>query len=169
MSINPFIYDLRALKFRCIQAYFHFQLEEAQKETDKGKGKVCSLNYDKVKDCLIDIKSRIENNKNTYEDIKNYAKINPIIALYYNVIGKIVKKYFSLNNGWIPSFLTLEVLRIFTEKGYKDFADIDFLDLQGEFQMFKDKEKGLLSKHYECAAEIVKSIENKKAFRRKRK
>ena len=39
--MNAFIYDIRFLKYRFVQAYFHFQLIQAQKLTDEGKGRVC--------------------------------------------------------------------------------------------------------------------------------
>ena len=192
MSVNPFIFDMRRLKFDCIQAYFHFQLENAEKQSKESTSKVCTRNYEEVRNNLLGIKEIIEKNGNTYEKMEQQLKRTPFLAAYYNVTGEIVKKYFNqkiilkredyptltdeefeeeqdkYKKGWIPSFLALEVFRQFTEKGYKDFKEVDFLALQGEYEAFKDKGKGVLAEHYACAEEIVKSIENKKVFKRKK-
>lgn len=168
MSVNPFIFDMRRLKFDCIQAYFHFQLENAEKQSKESTSKVCTRNYEEVRNNLLGIKEIIEKNGNTYEKMEQQLKRTPFLAAYYNVTGEIVKKHFNNGKGWIPSFLALEVFRQFTEKGYKDFKEVDFLALQGEYEAFKDKEKGILAEHYACAEEIVKSIENKKVFKRKK-
>lgn len=168
MCINNFIYDIRSLKYRCVQAYFHFQLEEAQKLTEEGKGDVCVRDEDFISSQIKEIKSRMEQNNNTYENILKLAKTNSFIIPYYNVIGQIVKKHFSVGIGWIPSFLAVEVLRLFSEKGYQDFKDIDFLKLMKEYELFEDKKKSNLIIHFKCAAEIVGSISNKKVFKKKR-
>lgn len=167
--IANFIYDLRALKYRCVQAYFHFQLQEAQKDTEMGKGKVCVRDEDLIKNAVIKIKNRFEDNNNTYEDILKLAKQNPFIIHYYNVIGKIVKKHFAVGIGWIPSFLTVEVLRQFQEKGYSDFIDFDLIGLLAEYEKFEDKKSSNIITHYKCAEEIVKSISEKKVFKKKRR
>lgn len=169
MCINNFIYDIRALKYRCVQAYFHFQLEEAQKMTDEGRGDVCTRDEDFIRSQIKEIKLKIEQNHNTNEDILKLVKTNPLIIPYYNVIGQIVKKHFSVGVRWIPSFLTIEVLRLFSEKGYQDFKDIDFLQLMKEYELFEDKKKSNLITHFKCAAEIVESISNKKVFKKKKK
>lgn len=169
MCINNFIYDIRALKYRCVQSYFHLQLEEAQKLAEEGKGDVCVRDEDFIRSQIKEIKLRIEQNHNTYEDILKIVKTNPLIIPYYNVIGQIVKKHFSVGVRWIPSFLTIEVLRLFSEKGYQDFKDIDFLQLMKEYELFEDKKKSNLITHFKCAAEIVESISNKKVFKKKRK
>jgi len=167
--LKDFIYDIRALKYRCVQSYFHFQLEEAQKMTEEGKGDLCVRDEQLIKSTLMDIKNRFEENNNTYENMLVLAKLNPIVAPYYNVIGQIVKKHFASGEGWIPSFLAVEVLRQFQEKGYSDFNDIDLVKLLEEYEKFEDKKKGSLGVHYKCAEEIVKSISAKKVFKKKRK
>lgn len=167
--IKDFIYDLRAIKYKCIQAYFHFQLEDAQRLTDEGKGEVCVRNVDYISNAVLEIKETIEKNHNTYEEMVKLSKSNPFIPQYYNVIGVIVKKHFAVNEGWIPSLLTIEVLRLFKEKGYKDFEHIDFQKLSDEYEKFHDKKKGSIPLHFKCAEEIVKSIDRKKLFSKKRK
>ena len=167
--MNAFIYDIRFLKYRFVQAYFHLQLLEAQRMTDEGKGKECATNTDMIGDVIGKIVQKIEDNKNTYEDITNIVKFNPPMREYYNIIGATVKKHFKEGQGWIPSFLTIEVLRLFDEKGYMDFKEIDFLKLQEYYQKHKSRKESNLPLHYKCAEDIYNSIMAKKIFRKKKR
>lgn len=169
--MNAFIFDLRRVKFECIQAYFHFQLLEAQKMTDEGNGRICTTEtaHDDLRALLKDIVATIEKNGNTYEDMKVKSKFAPFIGAYYNVTGEVVKKHFKAGAGWIPSFLTLEVLRQFAEKGYKDFEHVDFMSAMALYEDNDFRKSNNLITHYKCAEEIVKTIDEKKVFKKKRK
>lgn len=167
--MNPFIYDLRLLKYRFIQAYFHLQLLEAQKQTDEGIGVVCVVEQSIVKKEILNIKNIIEKNNNTYEEIDKVIRFNPWMGEYYDVIGIIVHKYFPPSKNWIPSFLAIEVLRHFDDKGYEDFKDIDFVALQAYYQNHEDRKNHQLPLHYKCAEDIYNSIMKKKIFKKKRK
>ncbi len=169
MSINNFIYDIRILKYKCILAYFHFQLEEAQRMTDEGKGESCVRDVDYVQENIFKIKDRIEEKNCTYKDMVLQIKVNPFLIPYYNTIGRTVKKYFSVDVPWIPSFLMVEVLRLFAEKNYNLFPDIDFLKLQAEFQKYEKRKDSNLPLHYKCAEDIFLSLEKKRVFKKKRK
>ena len=114
------------------------------------------------------IKDIIEEKNNTYEDMKILIT-NPLFRSYYNTIGDTVKKHFTIGKGWIPSFLTIEVLRIFDEKGYTDFKEIDFVSLQGYYQKHEDRKENDLALHYKCAEDIYNSIMAKKIFRKKKR
>ena len=167
--MNAFIYDIRTYKYRLVQAYFHFQLVQAQKLTEEGKGRVCVMEEDIVAESVHKIKNIIEEKNNTYSDISNILRANPPFRDYYKTIGDTVKKYFKLGQGWIPSFLCIEVLRIFDEKGYLDFNEIDFVSLQGYYQKHEDRRDNDLVTHYRCAEDIYNTIMAKKIFRKKRK
>lgn len=169
MSINNFIYDIRILKYKCILAYFHVQLEEAQRMTDEGKGENCVRDLDLIKESISLIKKRIEESKCTYDDMVLQIRSNPFLIPYYNTIGQTVAKHFTVEKPWIPSFLMLEVLRLFSEKNYNIFPDIDFLSLQKEFEIFENKKNSILPLHYKCAEDIFLSLEKKKVFKKKRK
>lgn len=166
--MNAFIYDIRFLKYRFVQAYFHFQLIQAQRLTDEGKGRVCVVEENVVAKAIQGIKDIIEEKNNTYEDMKILI-INPLFRSYYNTIGDTVKKHFKVNMGWIPSFLAIEVLRIFQERGYTDFKEIDFMALQEYYQRHEDRKENDIALHYKCAEDIYKSIMNKKIFKKKKK
>lgn len=167
--MNPFIYDLRTYKYKFIQAYFHFQLLQAERLKNEGKGKLCVIEEDIVATSVQKIIKIIEDNNNTYEDVIKTIKYNPPMREYYNVIGNTVKKHFTVGKGWIPSFLAIEVLRIFDEKGYTTFKEIDFLTLQGYYQKHENRKENDLITHYKCAEDIYNSIMDKKIFRKKRK
>jgi hypothetical protein len=167
--MNPFIYDLRYLKYRFIQAYFHFQLLEAQRLTDNGQGIECVTDASIIGDAINKIMIIIDKNNNTYEEIVKVIKFNPYMREYYNVIGDTVKKHFKINQGWIPSFLAIEVLRHFDDKGYKDFKDIDFVALQAYYEKHEDRKNHQLPLHYKCAEDIYNSIMKKRIFKKKRK
>lgn len=169
MSINNFIYDIRILKYKCILAYFHFQLEEAQKMNDEGKGENCVRDVDYVQENIFKIKEIIEEKNCTYKDMILQIRANPFLIPYYNTIGTTVKKYFSVDTPWIPSFLMIEVLRLFSEKNYNIFPGINFLDLQEKFEKYENRKNSNLPLHYRCAEEIFNSINEKKIFKKKRK
>lgn len=172
MSMNNFIYDIRMLKYKCILAYFHFQLEEAQRLTDEGKGESCVRDVDYIQASIFQIKDRIEELKCTYNDMVLQIRANPFLIPYYNTIGATVKKYFSVETPWIPSFLMIEVLRLFAEKNYNLFPepdDMDFLKLQAEFQRYENRKDSNLPLHYKCAEDIFLSIEKKKVFKKKKR
>ncbi|MDX9744477.1 MAG: hypothetical protein RBT59_11700 [Arcobacteraceae bacterium] len=69
--MNPFIYDLRYLKYRFIQAYFHFQLLEAQRLTDEGQGIECVTDASIIGDAINKIMIIIDKNNNTFEFVEN--------------------------------------------------------------------------------------------------
>ena len=167
--MNAFIYDIRAYKYKFIQAYFHFQLLQAERLTMEGKGRPCAIEEDIVASSVQKIRKIIEDNNNTYEDVMKTIKYNPPMREYYNIIGDTVKKHFTIRKGWIPSFLTIEVSRIFDEKGYTDFKEIDFVSLQGYYQKHEDRKENDLALHYKCAEDIYNSIMAKKIFRKKKR
>jgi hypothetical protein len=167
--MNAFIYDLRTYKYKFIQAYFHFQLVQAERLTNEGKGRPCVIEEDIVASSVQRIRKIIENNNNTYEDVMKTIKFNPLMSEYYNIIGNTVKKHFTIGKGWIPSFLAIEVLRIFDEKGYTTFKEIDFVLLQGYYQKHDDRKENDLILHYKCAEDIYNSIMTKKIFKKKKR
>lgn len=60
MSINNFIYDIRILKYKCILAYFHVQLEDAELVTNQGEGQRCVRNEEFVKENVTKIKKKLK-------------------------------------------------------------------------------------------------------------
>lgn len=168
MSMNNFIYDIRVLKYKCILAYFHRQLEEAEKMTNEGKGETCVKDIEYVRSSIFEIKDKIEELKCTYKDMALQIKSNPFLIPYYNTIGATIKKHFPVNAPWVPAFLMLEVLRLFAEKNYKIFPEMDFIKLQEQFQRHENRKDSNLPLHYKCAEDIFLSIEKKKLFKKKR-
>lgn len=169
MSINNFIYDIRILKYKCILAYFHVQLEDAELVTNQGEGQRCVRNEEFVKENVTKIKKRIEEVNCTYNDLIPQIKLNPFLIPYYNTIGATVKKHFTVKNPWVPAFLMLEVFRLFSEKKYNIFPDINFENLQAEFELFEDRKSSQLPLHYKCAEDIFLSIDKKRVFKKKRR
>lgn len=172
MSLNNFIYDIRTLKYKCILAYFHRQLEEAEKMTNEGKGEICVKDIEYVRSSISKIKIRMEELKCTDKDMALQIRANPFLIPYYNTIGQTVKKHFPVQTPWIPSFLMIEVLRLFTEKNYNLFPesdDMDFVKLQHEFQRHENRKDSNLPLHYKCAEDIFLSIEKKKVFKKKKR
>lgn len=169
MAIKNFIYDIRILKYKCILTYFHLQLIEAEKMTEEGKGEICVKNVDYVRTSILQIKEIMEETKCTYHEMVLQMKANPFLIPYYNTIGGTVRKHFSVTDPWIPSFLMIEVLRLFSEKNYNFFPNIDFLKLQEEFQRYENRKESNLPLHYKCAYEIFQSIDKKKVFSKKNK
>lgn len=168
--LNNFLFDSKTLKFRCVQAYLHNLLKKAEQDEQNGKGEICVRNRSVVRENLHKICEIIEKEQNTFEDVDKASQYNPYLKSYYAGITPLVQKYFKPKETWTPGFLALEVLRLFTEQGYKTFEGIDFINLQAEYQNV-DKEvrqKSYLPKHYACAEEIVKGIEKVKAFKKKR-
>jgi len=167
-KINEVIFDATALKFRCVQAYLHQALIKAEEDEQKGMGIVCVRNSPLVKENLKKICTIIEQEKNTFEDIEKASKSCLFFIPYYNSISKIVKKHFTEKSSWVPGFLALETLRLFTSIGYKTFEEIDFLSLQAEYH-YADKDivkQSSLRIHYKCAEDIIVSINKVKAIRK---
>lgn len=169
MAIANFIYDLRYLKYRCIQAYLHTILKEAEAAVDKGITTECTRNTEFVKKTIYKIIEIIEFHGNTFSAIELVAQSNPMIIPYYNVSKQIVNKYFKVNDEYIPALLTLEVLRLFSERGYKEFKDIDFLSAQTEFQKAENRKENKVPLHMKCAEELFNSILSKKVFKKKKR
>lgn len=169
MAIANFIYDLRYLKYRCVQAYLHTLSMDAERAKEKGITSECARNAEIVKENIIKIVNIIESHGNTYEAIELVARSNPMIIPYYNVSKEIVHKYFKPKEEYIPALLTLEVLRLFTEKGYTEFKDIDFLSAQTEFQKAENRKENKVPLHMKCAEELFNSILSKKVFKKKKR
>lgn len=169
MSINNFIYDIRIFKYHCVLAFFHGELEEAEKLTEEGKGEICVKDIEYVRSSMIQIKNKMEELKCTDKDMALQLRANPFLLQYYNTIGATVRKHFPLQTAWIPSFLMIEVLRLYSEKNYNFFPEIDFLRLQTEFQRYENRKESNLPLHYKCAEDIFLSLEKKRVFKKKRK
>lgn len=69
MSINNFIYDIRIFKYHCVLAFFHGELEEAEKLTEEGKGEICVKDIEYVRSSMIQIKNKMEELKCTDKDM----------------------------------------------------------------------------------------------------
>ena len=82
------------------------------------------------------------------------------IKKYFENINNTHNKYIKKGDGYIPAFLVLELLSIYTQKGFKEFEKIDFIKYQGYYESYKEKVKGLIPKHFLTAAEIVKNLDN---------
>ena len=94
MSINNFIYDIRIFKYHCVLAFFHGELEEAEKLTEEGKGEICVKDIEYVRSSMIQIKNKMEELKCTDKDMALQLRANPFLLQYYNTIGAIVRKHF---------------------------------------------------------------------------
>ncbi|MDX9743472.1 MAG: hypothetical protein RBT59_06605, partial [Arcobacteraceae bacterium] len=157
------------LKYKCILTYFHLQLVEAEKMTAEGRGEICVKDIEYVRSSILQIKEKLDEIKCSYCEMVLQMRVNPFLIPYYNTIGATVKKYFGEEEPWVPSFLMLEVLRLFSEKNYNFFPEVDFMKLQEEFQRYENRKDSNLPLHYKCAEEIFLSIEKKKVFKKKRR
>jgi len=160
MILNP-----KKSKFEAVQAYFSLQLIKA----DVQNGDVCVQDVEFVRDTMHKIVDIIKENNNTHKAVYTRSLSLPFLSDYYNSVGDIVGKHFKVGDGWIPAFLALEVFRQFTEKGYKDFEDIDFLKLLAQFEKGMGKGKNEVSRHYKCANEIVDTLTKKRVLKKYRK
>lgn len=154
------ILDMRRMKYECVLAYCHQELIEADRIFASGGGEPCTINERNARRIMKYIARKIESMNCTKKDIERKALILPI-KKYYNSISKYHDKFFKAKDSYIPAMLVLELLSLYSQKGYKEFAKIDFLKYQGNFQKFKN-EKGLLPKHYRTAEAIVKGLDTVK-------
>lgn len=151
---NKIFFDNKYIKFRCIQAFFYRELQRADEIKKQDGGKDCTRNSLIVLDELKNIMSIIEHNNNTYNTLKELSKRNAFIKNYYNSINRIIKKYFIIDEPWIPSLLTLETFRIYTESGFEDFRNIKFIDLIAEYEKHEDRKENKIGLHLKCAEEL---------------
>lgn len=170
--INNLFSSVSNMKYTCVKAYLHKQLIALEENSNNSE--ITTVNTDYVRERILEIANRFKNTKCTFENLKFLSNKFPIYNIYYTQIGKIVNSHFKVDNAYIPSFLTLEVLSQYKQKGYKDFEDFDFLDLQSNFEKYLASDKDhreLLKKHYECAYDIVNSLEHtqKAIFSKKKK
>lgn len=161
------IIDMQKMKYECVLAYCHEELLEAEKISALGGGQSCAINEKNVRRIMKYISKKIEALNCTKKQMKNKALVLPI-AKYYNEISKIHDRLFKKNDHYIPSLLVLELLRLYSEKGYSDFSKINFLKYQGCFESFRN-EKGLIPKHFKTAENIVKGLDLLKNKRGKKK
>lgn len=154
------IIDMRRMKYECVLAYCHEELIEANKIFASGGGIVCTTNTRSARRMMKYICIKIESLKCTKADIQKKALVIPI-KRYYNSISKFHDKFFKAKDSYIPAMLVLELLRLYSEKGYKEFAKIDFLKYESYFENFKN-EKGLLPKHFKTAEAIVLGLDKVK-------
>lgn len=161
------MFDKKKIKYRCVKAFLDAQMEVVENQT---------LEEDDIKLVVVEDRKAVEDKMKiirnifketgcTFEIVKTLAASCPYHSHYYNQIGKIVNKHFSVGDEYIPAFLTLEVLSIYKMQGYKDFEDIDILEIQAEFEAFKrgDEEetkehRALIAKHFKCASDIVNHL-----------
>lgn len=169
MCINNFNY-IDILKYRSILAYFHTQLEYVENKRKKGiYGQVCTKDPILVRETMLRIKEKIENVKCTKKHLQDQIKNNPMLVIFYDLAADIVAKHFTVNTVWMPSFLMLEVLRLFAEKGYNYFKEINFEEIQAQFELHEDRKNSMIPLHYKCAEEIFLTLEQKKIFRKRRR
>ena len=161
------IIDMRKMKYECVLAYCHEELAEAEKISSLGGGQACAVNERNARRIMKYIVRKIESLNCTKKQIQNKALVFPI-AKYYNEISKIHDKLFKKNDHYIPALLVLELLRLYSEKGYSDFSKINFLKYQEYFERFKN-EKGLIPKHFKTAENIAKGLDLVKNKRGKKK
>ena len=154
------IIDMRKMKYECVLAYCHEELTEANKIFASGGGTICTINERNARRMMKYICRKIESLKCTKADIQKKALVLPI-KKYYNSISKFHDKFFKAKDSYIPAMLVLELLRLYSEKGYKEFAKIDFLKYESYFEKFKN-EKGLLPKHFKTAEAIVQGLDKVK-------
>lgn len=170
--MNNVFSSVNNMKYSCVKAYLHRQLVEAEKNIDSSE--ITTVNTEYVKNKLLEIIDRFKKTKCTFENIKFLSNKFPIYNVYYIQIGKIVGSHFKVNGAYIPSFLALEVLSQYKQKGYKDFEDFDFIDLQSNYETYLANDKDfrqLLKKHYKCAFDIVNNLDNiqKNIFTKKKR
>ena len=162
--MNGLLLSSTTWKYRCIQAYLHRELKRAEQVNTTKDAKECVNDNNFVLSCLYEIVNIIENNNNTYEQIKRLSKINPLIKGYYNSIEKVLSKYFTIEEPWLPSLLAIETFRIFTEQGYNDFKHIDFMAALAEYEKHEDRKTNKISVHMKCAENLYLSVvQNKKS------
>lgn len=162
-----FFLDVKAVKYRCVKAYLDIQLEGAEDQRKDGEIIVEDPEY--MRNVFLDIRKKFKDSKCTYDDIARFAKISPYYFYYYNQINKVIKKHFAIGDGYIPAFLVLETLRLYKEKGYKDFEYLEIEKLQSMFESFSlnDKEhRAVINKHYACAYDLVNKITDYKMFKK---
>ena len=152
------ILDMRRMKYECVLAYCHEELTEANRIFASGGGTICTINEKNSRRITKYICRKIESLKCTKDDVQKKALVIPI-KKYYNSISKFHDRFFKAKDSYIPAMLVLELLRLYSEKGYKDFAKIDFLKYESYFEKFKN-EKGLLPKHFKTAEAIVQGLDN---------
>lgn len=159
------IIDMRRMKYECVLAYCHSELMEAEEIFASGGGKPCTTNERNARRIMKYISRKIESINCTKDIIKKKALLIPI-AKYYNSISTYHDKYFKAKDSYIPAMLVLELLSLYSQKGYKEFAKIDFLKYQSYFEKFGN-EKGLVAKHFKTAEAIVKGLDTVKIGKKK--
>lgn len=154
------IIDMRRMKYECVLAYCYQELIEADRIFASGGGNPCTINERNARRIMKYIVRKIEYMNCTKINIQKKALFLPIKA-YYNSISKYHDKFFKTNDSYIPAMLVLELLSLYSQKGYKEFARIDFLKYQGYFEKFGN-EKGLVAKHFKTAEAIAKGLDTVK-------
>jgi hypothetical protein len=151
-----FLIDNRKLKFMSVCAYMHNEIlivEEAEKE-NKGE-KVIEDKDNFVRNTLLSIKSIVEEQHYTYDDMLILYVRFPQIKKFYDSIGETIKKHVKTGEGWIPALVILSVLQEFTLRGYKQFKFIPFTDAIDKFILSK---KANSSKYLRVAGDIYDSL-----------
>ncbi|QDF28955.1 hypothetical protein [Halarcobacter anaerophilus] len=162
--------DNRKLKFICVCAYLHNEiliLERAERENTGIK--VLDDKDEFLKNTIMSIKSIIEENRFTYEDIKILYKFFPQVKRFYDLIGKTISNHIKIGAEWLPGLVILSVLQEFTLRGYKHFEYIPFTDAIDKFIVEK---KINSSRYLKIAGDIYESVvsyEYKRPKKNKRK
>lgn len=133
------IIDNRKLKFMCVCAYMHNEILNLEKIEREGKGERVIKDEDNfVTNTLLSIKSIIEENKYTYEDMSILSNRIPRIRFFYDAIDPIIRKHVNIGEEWIPAIVILSVLQEFTLRGYEIFKYIPFIEAIDYFITEKD-------------------------------
>lgn len=151
-----FLIDNRRLKFMSVCAYMYNEIlivEEAEKE-NKGE-KVIEDKDNFVRNTLLSIKSIVEEQHYTYDDILILCVRFPQIKKFYDSISQTIKRHVKAGEGWVPALVILSVLQEFTLRGYKQFEFIPFTDAIDKFILSK---KANSSKYLKVAGDVYESL-----------
>ena len=155
-----------SLKYRSVLIFCHFLLSNAEREYVKGNGIKCLTNERKMRRLMKYICRKLESLGCTKAFLQKQAKPFPYVPLYFDKVSSIYQKSFKVKDEHIPAMFVLEVLRLYSEKGFPEFKKLDFLRYQGYFESYHDKKFGLIPKHFDTALKVVNGMD---AFSHKRK
>lgn len=159
--------DIRSLKYRAVQVYLNEHLEDAIKQSEANNGKSCTIDDNYVISQFKIIKSRFEANNNTIK----LAKANPFVGEYVNLLNDLDRKYLKAGEPYIPSLLVIGLLDLYKQNGYKDFDDIDFVELLSYYEKIdkEDRKINRISLHLSLALKQKDSLDKFSVYKKLKK
>lgn len=161
------LFTTQTLKYRSVLAFCHHLFSLSEEAFLNGKGEECLDNERKVRKLTRYIMKKIEFLGYSKSSLEKQGLKFPFLLIYYKKVSSLYGESFKLGDEHIPAIFVLEILRLYSEKGFSEFKRIDFLKYQGYFESYHARKKGLIPKHFKTALNVANGMDSFKIKRKK--